>query len=83
MDVCRSRFWHTGNQIQHVAEIGLTGGQNLTDPPPIDIGQLDRSAYEEVQYEAQTLIVRYATADLEMKRKAIEQAQAIDHTKDN
>ena len=26
---------------------------------------------------------RYATIDLEMKRKAIEQAQAIDHTKDN
>ena len=26
---------------------------------------------------------RYATTDLEMKRKAIEQAQAIDHAKDN
>ena len=26
---------------------------------------------------------RYATTDLEMKRKAIEQAQAIDHTNDD
>jgi hypothetical protein len=36
-----------------------------------------------IRYSFGATTNRYATTDLEMKRKAIEQAQAIDHTTDD